>query len=100
MDLVKPRRALYHRHKHRKLTAGKRIVGNILGTDSDTVIHALADKEHITPNKVTEITLDLSDSMNRICRLAFRRASRVIDRFHVQRLALVRSIRKFASNQC
>lgn len=39
-------------------------------------------------NKVTEITLDLSDSMNRICRMAFPMASRVIDRFHMQRLAV------------
>ena len=39
-------------------------------------------------NTVKEITLDLSESMNKICRMAFPRASRVIDRFHVQRLAL------------
>ena len=34
------------------------------------------------------MTLDLSDSMNKICRIAFPRASRVIDRFHVQKLAI------------
>lgn len=66
----------------------KSIVAIILGTDADTVIHALRQIKSDLRNKVTEITLDLSESMNRICRMAFPRASRVIDRFHVQRLAL------------
>ena len=60
----------------------------VLGTDADTVIHALRQIKSALRNKVTEVTLDLSDSMNKICRMAFPRASRVIDRFHVQRLAL------------
>lgn len=64
------------------------IVAIVLGTDADTVIHALRQIKSELRNKVTEITLDLSESMNRICRMAFPRASRVIDRFHVQRLAL------------
>ena len=66
----------------------KSIVAIILGTDADTVIHALRQIKSELRNKVSEITLDLSESMNRICRMAFPRASRVIDRFHVQRLAL------------
>ena len=36
---------------------------------------------------VEEVTLDLSDSMRKIVRTAFPKASRVIDRFHIQRLA-------------
>lgn len=64
------------------------IVAIVLGTDADTVIHALRQINSVLRNKVTEVTLDLSDSMNKICRMAFPRASRVIDRFHVQRLAL------------
>lgn len=64
------------------------IVAIVLGTDTDTVIHALRQIKSELRNTVKEITLDLSDSMHRICRMAFPRASRVIDRFHVQRLAL------------
>ena len=60
----------------------------MLGTDSDTVLHALRQIDSRLRNKVTEITLDLADSMHRICRYAFPRAKRVIDRFHVQKLAL------------
>jgi len=64
------------------------IVAIVLGTDTDTVIHALRQIKSELRNTVKEITLDLSESMNKICRMAFPRASRVIDRFHVQRLAL------------
>ena len=64
------------------------LVAIVLGTDSDDVLRALRQIDSRLRNKVTEITLDLSDSMNRICRYAFPRAKRVIDRFHVQRLAL------------
>ena len=38
-------------------------------------------------NTVEEVTLDLSDSMRKIVRSAFPKASRVIDRFHIQKLA-------------
>ena len=64
------------------------IVVIVLGTDSDTVLHALRQIDSSLRNKVTEITLDLSDSMHRICRFAFLRAKHVIDRVHVQKLAL------------
>ena len=37
---------------------------------------------------VMEVTLDMAGSMGRICRLAFPNAVKVIDRFHVQKLAL------------
>ena len=58
------------------------------GTDSDDVLKALRQIDSRLRNKVTEITPDLADSMNRICRCAFPRAKRVIDRFHVQKQAL------------
>lgn len=64
------------------------IVALVLGTNSDMVLHALRQIDSRLRNKVTEITLDLADSMHRICRYAFPRAKRVIDRFHVQKLAL------------
>ena len=64
------------------------IVAIVLGTDSDVVLRALRQIKSELRNKVKEITLDLSESMHRICRLAFPNASRVIDRFHLQRLAL------------
>ena len=38
-------------------------------------------------NTVREVTLDLSDSMRKIVRTAFPKADRVIDRFHIQKLA-------------
>lgn len=64
------------------------LVAIVATTDSDTVLHALRQIPSGLRNSVTEITLDLSDSMRRICRYAFPRACRVIDRFHVQKLAL------------
>ncbi len=38
-------------------------------------------------DKVEEVTLDLSDSMRKIVRHCFPQAKRVIDRFHIQKLA-------------
>ncbi|MBQ5547331.1 MAG: transposase, partial [Prevotella sp.] len=38
--------------------------------------------------KVQEVTMDLSESMRKIVETCFPRATRVIDRFHVQKLAL------------
>ncbi len=37
--------------------------------------------------EVDEVTLDLSDSMHKIVRHCFPKARRVIDRFHIQKLA-------------
>ena len=64
------------------------LVAIVLGTDSDEVLKALRQIDSGARRKVTEVTLDLSDSMNRICRYAFPGAKRVIDRFHVQKQAL------------
>lgn len=64
------------------------IVAMVKGTKAETVIEAVRhiseDKRHL----VKEVTMDLSDSMRKIVRICFPAASRVIDRFHVQRLAL------------
>lgn len=64
------------------------LVAIVATTDSDTALRALRQIPSVLRNSVNEITLDLSDSMRRICRYAFPGASRVIDRFHVQKLAL------------
>lgn len=64
------------------------LVAIVAGTDSDTVLHALRQISSGLRNSVEEITLALSDSMRRICWYAFPRASRVIDRLHVQKLVL------------
>ena len=64
------------------------IVAMVKGTKAENVITAL---EHIDEDKrgmVREVTMDLSDSMRKIVRLSFPNATRVIDRFHVQKLAL------------
>jgi transposase len=63
------------------------LVAMIHGTCSEKVISVL---QKITENKrkrVKEVTLDMADSMNKIVRQSFPRATKVIDRFHVQKLA-------------
>jgi len=63
------------------------IVSIASGTESDKVIEAI---EHIPEeqlNQVEEVTLDMADSMRRIVMRCFPSATRVIDRFHVQKLA-------------
>ena len=64
------------------------LVAIVLGTDSDEVLRALRQIDSGARRKVTEVTLDLSDSMNRVCRYAFPGAKRVIDRFYVQKQVL------------
>lgn len=64
------------------------LVAIILGTDVKTVLYALRQIKSTLRNQVEEITLDLSESMNQICLKAFPHARLVIDRFHVQKLAL------------
>lgn len=64
------------------------LVAIVYGTNADDVIRALRQINSELRNSVKEVTLDLSESMRKICTLAFPHAIRVIDRFHVQRLAL------------
>ena len=63
------------------------VVAIVSGTVSEVVIEALERIPEEVRAKVKEITLDMSDSMRRIVRSCFPKAIRVIDRFHVQKLA-------------
>ena len=63
------------------------LVAIISGTKSDEVNAVLEKIPEEELNKVEEVTLDMSESMRKIVRYSFPRAKRVIDRFHVQRLA-------------
>lgn len=59
----------------------------VAGTKAEDVIVVLQRIDEERRNAVEEVTLDLSDSMRKIARTAFPKASRVIDRFHIQKLA-------------
>ena len=63
------------------------LVAVVSGTMSEDVINALENIPEVKRVAVTEITLDLSDSMHKIVQSAFPKALRVIDRFHIQKLA-------------
>jgi len=59
----------------------------VKGTKSDDVLNILYQIPIESRSLVKEITLDLAGSMNLIAKKAFPYASKVIDRFHVQKLA-------------
>mgnify|MGYP001653546312 FL=1 len=63
------------------------LVAVVAGTKSEKVCEALDRIDEQKREKVEEVTLDLSDSMRKIVRHSFPKAKRVIDRFHVQKLA-------------
>jgi len=63
------------------------IVAIVEGTTSNTVIEVLEKIPEERRKQVKEVTLDLSDSMRKIVRRCFPNAKKVIDRFHVQKLA-------------
>jgi transposase len=75
---------LTNRDKHGKECC---LAAIIAGTKSETVINALNNIPQEKLDIVKEITLDLSDSMRKIVTCCFPNATRVIDRFHVQKLA-------------
>lgn len=62
------------------------LIAMIEGTEANKVISIL-NRISKKRNKVKEITLDMAGSMNKIARQSFPKASLVIDRFHVQKLA-------------
>ena len=64
------------------------IVAMVRGTKAEIVIAVLEQISEKKRKIVEEITMDLSDSMRKIVRACFPKATRVIDRFHVQKLAL------------
>lgn len=72
-----------------KKAKGKKgaLVAMINGTNSDKVIEVLKKISLSKRRTVKEVTLDMAHSMNKIVSESFPRATKVIDRFHVQKLA-------------
>ncbi len=68
-------------------TRERSLIAVVAGTKSEDVMAVLQRIDQEQRYAVEEVTLDLSDSMRRIVRNAFPKAKRVIDRFHVQKLA-------------
>ena len=68
-------------------TRERSLVAVVAGTKSEDVISVLLRIDGEKRMAVREVTLDLSDSMRKIVRTVFPKASRVIDRFHIQKLA-------------
>ena len=68
-------------------TRERSLVAVVAGTKSEDVIAVLQRIDEDKRHAVEEVTLDLSDSMRKIVRTAFPKANRVIDRFHIQKLA-------------
>ena len=63
------------------------LVAMIEGTEAEKVIKVLDRIPEDKRETVEEITLDMANSMRKIVRNCFPKANRVIDRFHVQKLA-------------
>ncbi|PKQ64426.1 DDE transposase [Labilibaculum filiforme] len=63
------------------------LVAMIQGTRSENIISILKKIPKSLRSIVEEVTLDMAGSMNKIVQKSFPMASRVIDRFHVQKLA-------------
>jgi len=72
-----------------KALKGKKgcLVGAFKGTNSKRIIPLIKALESNLRNKVKEVTLDMSTSMQSIIRETFTEATQVTDRFHVQQLA-------------
>jgi len=63
------------------------LIAIIKGTKAEEVIAILKKIPERLRSKVEEITLDMAGSMNQIARKCFPNAVKVVDRFHVQKLA-------------
>lgn len=63
------------------------LVAVVAGTKSEDIISVLEMIDEEAREAVEEVTLDLSDSMRKAVSTAFPKARRVIDRFHIQKLA-------------
>jgi transposase len=72
-----------------KAAKGKKgaLVAIVEGTSSEKVIEVLEKIPEDELSQVEEVTLDMANSMRKIVRRCFPNANRVIDRFHVQKLA-------------
>lgn len=63
------------------------LVAMIEGVQSENITKVLNLIPEEEREKVEEVTLDMANSMNKIVRQSFPKATLVIDRFHVQKLA-------------
>ena len=63
------------------------IVAVVAGTKAEKVIEVLRKIPESQRKKVKEITLDMAGNMELIAKRCFPKATRVTDRFHVQKLA-------------
>jgi len=63
------------------------LIAIVKGTDAESICSVLKKIPLSQRVKVEEITLDMAGSMNKIAKTCFPKASKVIDRFHVQKLA-------------
>lgn len=63
------------------------LIAMIKGTKAEDVISVLRKIPDQSRRAVQEVTLDMAANMNLVVQKCFREAKRVIDRFHVQRLA-------------
>ena len=63
------------------------ILATVKGTKAEDIIAVLERIPLATRNKVKEVTMDMAPNMAKAIRRCFRNARRVIDRFHVQKLA-------------
>lgn len=63
------------------------LIAMIESTQSDKIIEVLNRIPSKRRNAVKEVTIDMANSMHKVVRSCFPNASRVIDRFHVQKLA-------------
>lgn len=63
------------------------LVAIVEGTCSENIIKIVEKIPEDKRNEVQEITIDMASSMHKIVQSCFPKASRVIDRFHVQKLA-------------
>lgn len=72
-----------------KAAKGKKgvLVAIVEGTQSDKVIEAIKKIPLEDREKVKEVTVDMAGCMQKIVKRSFPNATRVIDRFHVQKLA-------------
>ena len=63
------------------------LIALVKGTKAEDVIAALERIDATLRDKVTEITMDFSDTMEAIATACFPKAEIIVDRFHAQKLA-------------
>ncbi len=63
------------------------LVAMIRGTQADSIIEVLQRMPQSLRKQVREVTIDMAASLNLAIRRCFPKADKVIDRFHVQKLA-------------